>query len=124
MKRTVLFMACLLASLTMSAQDDLTVEDIQNSGCLSMARGEESEPIPTIVLTKEGGVLSVQLLNYESNCATADFIVTPTVSSGNDGIPYAVNISVVPYFSGDIVVACLCPYNVSFTVRDLEANSF
>ena len=43
MKRTVLFMACLLASLAMSAQDGLTVGDIQNSGCLAMTRGEEPQ---------------------------------------------------------------------------------
>ena len=61
MKRTLFFISCLLASVTMLAQDSLAVEDIQNSGCLRMARGEESEPLPTIILTKEGSVLSVQL---------------------------------------------------------------
>ena len=43
MKRTLFFMACVLASLTMSAQDDLTVGDIQNSGCLRETRGEEPQ---------------------------------------------------------------------------------
>ena len=124
MKRTILFMACVLAALTMSAQEELTVGDIQNSGCLAETRGEASEPIPTIVLTKDGSVLSVQLLNYESNCATTDFIVTPVVSGASDEEPYSVSISVVPYIPGDIAASCLCPYNVSFTVRDVEANSF
>ena len=123
MKRTLLFLACVLASLTMSAQDGLTVGDIQNSGCLSRTRGE-NEPLPTIILTKEGSFLSVQLLNYESNCATSDFNVTPTVSGGSDGVPYSVNINVVPYLPGDEAMDCICPYNVSFTVRDVEANSF
>ena len=123
MKRTLLFLACVLASLTMSAQDGLTVGDIQNSGCLSRTRGE-NEPLPTIILTKEGSFLSVQLLNYESNCATSDFNVTPTVSGGSDGVPYSVNINVVPYLPGDEGMYCICPYNVSFTVRDVEANSF
>ena len=123
MKRTLVFMACVLASLTMSAQDDLTVEDIQNSGCLSMARGEESEPIPTIVLTKEGNILLVQLLNYESNCGTTGFEVTPTVNDGKDGDPLSVSISVVPRLPGGELPACECPYNVSFTVRDWEAEA-
>jgi hypothetical protein len=39
MKRTLLFIACVLASLTMSAQDDLTVGDIQNSDCTALTRG-------------------------------------------------------------------------------------
>ena len=124
MKRTLFFMACVLASLTMSAQDDLTVGDIQNSGCLRETRGEGSEPLPTIVLTKEGNVLSVQLLNYESACGTADFKVTPTVNDGKDGDPLSVSISVVPYIYGDELPDCYCPYNVSFTVRDVEDNPF
>ena len=116
---------CVLASLTMSAQDGLAVEDIQNSGCLAMTRGEEYvEPVPTIVLTKEGSLLSVQLLNLESNCATADFIVKSNISGGSDGTPCSVNVSVTPYLPGDEVANCMCPYNVSFTVHDVEANSF
>ena len=122
MKRTLLFIACVLATLSMMAQDELTIEDKQNSGCLAKTRGEESEPIPTIVLTKEGSVLSVQLLNYNSNCATTDFIVTPTMSSGSE--LYSMNISVFPSLPDGELPACLCPYNVSFTVRDVEANSF
>ena len=124
MKRALLFIACVLASLTMSAQEGLIVGDIQNSGCLAKARGDAPEPLPTIVLTKEGSVLSVQLLNYESNCATTDFNVTSAVSGGSDSEPCSVNISVVPYIPDDLATDCLCPYNVSFTVRDVEANSF
>ena len=89
-----------------------------------MARGEESEPLPTIVLTKEGSVLSVQLLNYESVCGTSDFKVTPTVNDGKDGDPLSVSISVVPCIYGDDLEDCYCPYNVSFTVRDVEDNPF
>ena len=124
MKRALLFYACVLASLTMLAQEGLTVGDIQNSGCHALTRGEESEPIPTIVLTKEGSVLSVQLLNYDSNCATTDFNVTSIVNGGSDGEPYFVNISVVPRLPDGELPTCFCPYNVSFTLRDLEPNSF
>ena len=124
MKRTFLFLACVLASVTMLAQDGLAVGDVQNSGCLRNTRGDASEPLPTIVLTREGNVLSVQLLNYESNCGTADFNVASSVSGGSNGEPCSVSISVVPYLPGDEVMDCICPYNVSFTVRDLESNSF
>ena len=124
MKRTLLFIACVLASLTMSAQDGLAVGDVQNSGCLRNTRGDASEPLPTIVLMKEGSVLSVQLLNYESNCGTADFNITPTVSGGSNGEPCSVKINVVPYIPGDEAMDCYCPYNVSFTLRDVEDNSF
>ena len=124
MKRTFLFLACVLASVTMLAQDGLAVGDVQNSGCMRNTRGDASEPLPTIVLTREGNVLSVQLLNYESNCGTADFNVASSVSGGSNGEPCSVSISVVPYLPGDEVMDCICPYNVSFTVRDLESNSF
>ncbi len=122
MKRTLLFIACVLASLTMPAQDELTVEDIQNSGCLWETRGEEGEPVPALVLQKEGNILSVQLLNYESNCATADFIVTHTVSGGSDGKPCSVSISVVPVVHYE--ANCTCPFNISYTVHGLEKNNF
>ena len=122
MKRTLLFIACVLTSLTMLAQDDFAVEDIQNSGCLTQTRGEEPEALPTIVLTKEGSILSVQLLNYESNCATVDFEVDSQISGGNDDTP-SVTISVTPIVPTEMTV-CTCPFNISFTVRGLEENKF
>ena len=116
-------MVCVLASLTMSAQDDLTVEDIQNSGCTALTRGaEDEELVPTIVLMKEGSILSVQLINYEANCCTHDFGVMPDISGGSDGEPCSVSISVAPDNLWDC--DCICPFNVSFTVRDLEPDCF
>jgi len=111
----ILFFLSMLASAT-------TVSDVKNSGCLDMTRGDGAESLPTIVLTKEGSVLSVQLLNYESNCGTTDFNVTSAVSGGSDSEPCSVNISVVPVVPAEM--DCICPYNVSFTVRDVEVNSF
>ncbi|MBO6033810.1 MAG: DUF3244 domain-containing protein [Prevotella sp.] len=111
----ILFFLPMLASAT-------TVSDVKNSGCLDMTRGDGAESLLTIVLTKEGSVLSVQLLNYESNCGTTDFNVTSAVSGGSDSEPCSVNISVVPVVPAEM--DCICPYNVSFTVRDVEVNSF
>ena len=48
MKRTLLFIMCALASLTMSAQDGLTVGDVQKSSCLSETRGEEANPVDSL----------------------------------------------------------------------------
>ena len=108
----------MLLPMLASAQ---TVSDVENSGCVREARGPKSEPVPTIILTKEGSVLSVQLLNYQSDCCTEDFNVTSNISGGSNGEPCSIAISVVPVYGG---CDCICPYNVSFIVRDLEPNSF
>ena len=120
MKRTLLFIAFVLTSLTMSAQDGLTVGDIQNSGCLNKT---QEEKIPTIVLTKEGSVLSVQLLNYESYTATTDFNVTSYISNDD---PCTVTINVTPIIpeGAQVEWEWVCLFNVSFTIRDFEPNRF
>ncbi len=120
MKRTLYFIVCVLTSLTMSAQDGLAVEDIEDSGCLSHTRGG-AEPVPTIVLQKEGSVLSVQLLNYTSQCLTENFVVKNSMSEGSNGVP---SLTVDVYSNGHLEADCMCPYNVSFTIRDIETNTF
>ena len=114
-KQFFLFILMILPMLA-SAQ---TVSDVQNSGCLYGTRGEEPERQPMIVLTKEGNVLSVQLLNYESNCCTEDFYAIANI---NDGSPCSVSVSVRPTVEYDC--DCICPFNLSFTIRDLEPNIF
>ena len=103
---------------------DLTVSDTQNSGCLRTRSydGEEGQ-IPTIILEKESNILSVQLINYESNCATYDFAVNSSIREGDDDLTCSLSINVAP-LTGDIITSCICPFNVSFTVNDLEQNSF
>ncbi|MBR5038503.1 MAG: leucine-rich repeat domain-containing protein, partial [Prevotella sp.] len=121
MKKLLFLSILMLLPMLASAQ---TVSDVQNSGCLYKTRGDESQSVPTIVLTKEGNILSVQLLNYDSNCGTADFNVSSDISSGNDGETCTLSVSVVPVVPEGEEMDCYCPYNVSFTVRDLEPNSF
>ena len=118
MKKLLFLFILMLSPILASAQ---TVSDVQNSGCLNETRGEDSQGEPTIVLTKEGSVLSVQLLNYESNCGTTDFSVTPEIST-NEGETCFLTVNVNPVIPGEM--DCICPFNVSFTVRDLEPNSF
>ena len=120
MKKLLFFFILMLSPMLASTQ---TVSDVQNSGCISETRAEEAQIVPTIVLTKEGSVLSVQLLNYESNCGTSDFNVTPKVST-DEGKTCFLTISVDPVIPDGGGVWCICPFNVSFTVRDLEPNRF
>ena len=119
MKKLLFLFILMLSPMLASAQ---TVSDVKNSGCLNETRGVESQRVPTIVLTKEGSVLSVQLLNYEENCCVEEFEVTSNISGGSNGVPLSLSISVGPVAEMDC--DCICPFNVSFTVRDLEPNSF
>ncbi len=108
---------------------ELTLSDVQNSGCLdskhARANGRaninEDNRRPTIILTKEGTILTVQLYNYEANCGTTDFEVTPSISGGSNGAPYSVSIQVIPIGDEE---DCICPYNISFTIHDLEGTDF
>lgn len=95
-----------------------------SSGCLkrnNRSNGDEASSLPTIKLTKEGNILSVDLLNYESNCGTTGFDMESQMSSGNDDIPSVV-ISVVPVIPAEM--DCYCPFNISYTVRDFDKNKF
>ena len=48
MKRTLLFISCMLVALTMSAQEGLAVGDMQKNNSLSETRGEEADPIKSL----------------------------------------------------------------------------
>lgn len=120
MKRGLLYMVLMLlmgARIAAHAQE-LTVSDVQNSDCLGSTRAEVKE---TIILTKEGSSLLVQLFNYEANCAAYKFNITPVVSRGSNSEPYSVSIRIG--YQGDDA-DCICPYNISFTLHGLETNSF
>ena len=119
MKKLLFFFILMLAPMLASAQ---TVSYVESGGCLSETRGDESLRVPTIILTKEGSTLSVQLLNYESNCATQDFKVSSSIYS-ESGI-YRVSVNVDPVIPDGDGVWCVCPFNVSFTINGLESNSF
>jgi hypothetical protein len=118
MKKILSLLILTLLPMLASAQ---TVLDVQNSGCLSKTRGEEPQRESTMILTKEGTTLSVQLLNYESNCATQDFNVSSSIN-GEGGI-YGVSVDINPVLPEE-ATWCLCPFNISFTIHDLEPNSF
>ena len=96
----------------------LTVSDLTNSGCIDRARAEQ-KIVPTIVLKKEGeGVVSVELLDYYAQCAVTGFEVVAAV--GNDGKMVDVDLTEIAVAEAD----CTCPYNISFKLLGLTANTF
>lgn len=130
MKRTLYFIVWTLLTMTMNVIEaqgqDLAVSDIQNSGCVShimRGYGDEERPIQTIILEKEGDILSVQLLNYESNCATSGFEVNSSIKESGDGSPCSLIVNAGPV-TGDELADCICNFNVSFTIRDFSPNIF
>ena len=127
MKRNLLFLLVALLPLVASADEaqDLTLSDVQKSDCVrgSRLRANSNETKRTIVLTKEGTILTVQILGFVSNCATEGFDITPSMSGGSDGEPVSVSLGVKP-IEPDVSAICECPFNVSFTLHGLEANSF
>ena len=105
--------------------EDLPVSDTKSSGCTSHSRGYggESRPTPTIILEKEGNILSVQVLNFVSNCATSDFEVKSSIYEGSNDSPCSLQVKVTPV-TGDELADCICQFNVSFTIHDVEQNTF
>ena len=100
MKNRFLFLALMLligAQIAVNAQD-LSVSDVQDSGCQrgTRSRANENETKRTIVLTKEGTILTVQILGFVSNCATEGFDIIPNMSGGSDGEPVSVSLGVEP----------------------------
>ena len=120
MKKSLFLSILMLLPMWASAQ---TVSDVQNSNCLWETRGEEPQRTPTIILTKEGSILSVEVQNFISNCATSDFEIKSSVSDGVDGSPCSLSVNINPVLPEELT-NCECPFNVSFTIRDLEPNSF
>lgn len=94
----------------------LLVTDLTNSGCIAQTRAEQS--VPTIVMRKEGDAVNVELLNYYANCATTGFEVIADVGSDNTMVD--VSVSPIMLMEAD----CTCPYNISFKLHGLTADSF
>lgn len=123
-----LFMFLIGTQYSVNAQK-LTVSDIQNSRCLRETRENRAggygiyEENRSIILTKEGNTLKVQLLNYMENCAIWGFDVIPSVSGGSNGEPYTVSLNVTS-IGGVDQASCMCPYNVFFTLNGIETNCF
>ena len=127
-KKDILLIILLFVSAVSVETQEMVVAETQNSGCLANTRsGEDSDydygKPPTIVLTKEGDILTVEVLNLWENCCIPDIEATYNYYDGVNGEPGLLLASVAPPES-ELLCDCICPYNVSFTVHDLEPNSF
>ena len=118
---TLIAISLFIVKSTKAQEEDLIASEPISSGCLPQTRGAEESALPTIKLTKEGSILSVDLLNYSSNCGTTGFEVENKKLGGSNGTPSVV-ISVVPVVPYEM--DCICPFNISYTVRGLEKNKF
>ena len=118
---TLIAISLFIVKSTKAQEEDLIASEPISSGCLPQTRGAEESALPTIKLTKEGSILSVELLNYRSNCGTTGFEVENRMIGGNNDTPSVV-ISVVPVIPAPM--DCICPFNISYTVRGLEKNKF
>ena len=118
MKKTLLFMALMLlvGAQTAAVAQELTVSDIEFINV-----GYNDDP-PVIILTKEGSVLNVQIMNYSAHPNTEEFVITPKMTGGSDGEPCSVAIGVTHI---NYSLTCvITTFNVSFNVHGIEANSF
>ena len=123
LKNILLLAVWLLGVDLVTAQEQqLPVSEPISSGCLPQTRSTDSQAWPTIVLKKESNILSVELLNYSSNCGTTDFKVNTNMSESSNDATCTVTAYVTPVVPASM--DCYCPFNVSFTVRGLESNRF
>ncbi|MBR6032119.1 MAG: leucine-rich repeat protein [Bacteroidaceae bacterium] len=128
MKQGLFFAALMLLMGAQTAVDaqGLAVSDVQNSGCLRSTRAQvnENEQRRTIILTKEGDILSVQLLGFRANCCISGFDVKSNMKDGSETMPCLLSVSVGSYSDEEEECDCICPYNISFTINGVEVNSF
>ena len=132
MKRNLILAICLslimgLLSSCSSAEKDDTKNiagDVYSSECMDTRSGEDGTeaPIPLIVLSKQGDILSCELHNFEYTCAPANtFDVIPDMSPSSNGLD---TLSVYcKHTEGGLSTRCLCHFNVYFVVRDVKADT-
>ena len=107
-------------SKEVQAEDTKTV-DASNTGCMTRSDYSLKKRIRTIILKKEGDIITCELQNYESNCGTSDFHVGVKSVAGK-GVADSLRVFVAPVWSGNDM-DCICPFNISFIVRDINSNS-
>jgi len=94
------------------------VSDVQNSGCTNRTRASISQ---TLVLTKEGDIVTCEINGIYSNCGVSYFDIQSEYTKGMDA-PDSLFINVTPVIP--LETDCTCPYNVSFTIRNVKSDSF
>ena len=83
------------------------VMEINDSGCQEQTLSMTPQ-YPTIVLTKEGDVISCEFRNYSENCGVDYFDIKSEYLKGK-GYPDSLYIDVMPVIRADM--DCICPYS-------------
>lgn len=96
------------------------VMEINDSGCQEQTLSMTPQ-YPTIVLTKEGDVISCEFRNYSENCGVDYFDIKSEYLKGK-GYPDSLYIDVMPVIRADM--DCICPYSIYFTIRNIKTDSF
>jgi hypothetical protein len=121
MKRTLLFIVCVLTSITILAQKENSPEviDIEDSGCMNKTRSDNQSRV--LVLTKEDNIISCELQGYYANCGVRSFDIESDYLRGKDA-PDSLFVDIRPVIPAEM--NCTCPYTVYFTIRNVTADSF
>jgi hypothetical protein len=101
-----------------SEENGPEVSDIKDSGCTDKTRANSPSGL---VLTKEGDIVTCEINGFVANCGVDYFDIESDYKKGNDA-PDSLVIKVKPVVPAE--KDCTCPYNVSFTIRDIDTASF
>lgn len=96
------------------------MSDVRDSGCMNRTRDADLLG-STLVLTKEGDIISGEIQGFYCNCAVDYFDVDLDYSKGK-GTPDTLSIDIRPVIPTEM--DCWCPYTIYFTVRDVRTDHF
>lgn len=103
----------------MFGEGTLEVDDVHDSGCTDKTRASSSSDI---ILVKEGDIITCQLLGIVANCGVEYFEVQPYYVKGENDAPDSLSLNVSPIVPSE--KDCTCPYNVTFSIRNVTSDSF
>ena len=101
-----------------SEENGPEVSDIKDSGCTDKTRANSSR---VLILTKEGDIVTCERNGIVANCGVDYFDVSSDYKKGNDA-PDSLFLNLCPVVPSE--KDCTCPYNVSFTIRNVKSDSF
>ena len=103
---------------TPSEEDGPEVGDVKDSGCTDKTRANSSRGL---VLTKEGDIVTCEINGIVANCGVDYFDIKTEYAQGKD-VPDSLFVDMTPVVRS--TMDCTCPYNVSFTIRNVKSDSF
>lgn len=113
---TIVLPSFLYASTPLD-ESSLQVSDINDTGCISKTL---DSMVRCLILKKEGDIIICEINGIAANCGVEYFNIQPEYTIGKNA-PDSLFIDVTPFVPEEM--DCTCPYNVSFTVRDISADS-